>query len=444
MALSRVIRTGDGTTVQFVVDFALGYISEDDVTCRVGDEEDGGGNPVYRTITWIDPTTAQISGAAPGNGVDVVFDRTIEKETKLVNFSDGDVLDELNLDIAFSQILMAVHETLDGRFEALSADLGMGGFKVVNMGDPTVAQDAATKAYVDANNSSTEAAAAAASAASAADSASAAASSSSAAATSASNASASASNALASENLAQQWASEAEDVVVSGGMFSAFHWAQKAEEFAAAIGDASTISFDNSGTGVAADNVQDALVELDAELSTAYTDIATNATDITALDAKVNWTQASVISFASGTSKSLTGIPSGVNEVDLFCFGLLLSGNDSHAIQLGIEAGLVSDGYVGDTAVMHSSTTTIVTSTSHFGLYSGGTSRPASGLIRLRRSRDDGHKWSIDGVLYLSSTRMVLVGGQVDIGGPLTQLGFSIVGGGANTYAGGTIEPRYR
>lgn len=192
MALSRVIRTGDGTTVQFVIDFALGYISEDDVTCRVGDEADGSGDPVYRTITFLSDTLVEISGAAPGDGVQVVFDRTVEKESKLVNFSDGDILDEDNLDTAFDQILMAVHEVLDGRFTALNDDLDMGGFRLVNAGDPVDPQDAATKAYVDANNSSTQAAAAAASAAAAATSANTASSEASDAAAAAADAAASA------------------------------------------------------------------------------------------------------------------------------------------------------------------------------------------------------------------------------------------------------------
>jgi len=46
--------------------------------------------------------------------------------------------------------------------------------------------------------------------------------------TAATNAAASETNAAASEALAEDWANEAEDVEVTGGLFSAFHWAQKA------------------------------------------------------------------------------------------------------------------------------------------------------------------------------------------------------------------------
>jgi hypothetical protein len=148
-ALSRVIKTGNGVTNQFVVDFALGYLKPADVTCRVGNEADGGGNPIYRTITFLSETLMQISGTAPGNGVQVLFERTVEKEDTLVHFSNGDVMDEANLDLSFKQILMVVHEVLDGRFGAFDSDLDMGGFRIANLGDPEDDSDAATKFYVD-------------------------------------------------------------------------------------------------------------------------------------------------------------------------------------------------------------------------------------------------------------------------------------------------------
>lgn len=53
--------------------------------------------------------------------------------------------------------------------------------------------------------------------------------------TSAAAAETSASNALSSQNLAQAWATNPEDVVVQSGLYSAYHWAQKAEETAASV-----------------------------------------------------------------------------------------------------------------------------------------------------------------------------------------------------------------
>lgn len=52
--------------------------------------------------------------------------------------------------------------------------------------------------------------------------------------TSAGNAATSETNAGASATLAGKWANEAEDVVVSGGLYSAYHWAQKASDIVTA------------------------------------------------------------------------------------------------------------------------------------------------------------------------------------------------------------------
>lgn len=164
MAYSRVVAEGDGSTTQFAVNFAMDYLQEADVTCRVGTEADGGGNPIYRAITFLSTNLIQVGGAVPGDGVQIVFERTIDKDTLLVNFSNGDQMDEDNLDIAQKQAMMAVHEVLDGRFSVLTQDLDFGGFTAVNLGEPSDPTDAATKEYVDNTAGAAAAAAAQASA----------------------------------------------------------------------------------------------------------------------------------------------------------------------------------------------------------------------------------------------------------------------------------------
>lgn len=385
MALSRIVLKGTGSTNTFNVAFTLGWLNESDVTCQVAGEVDGSGNPIYRTITFVTPTQLVISGAPPGNDVDVIFTRTVPRDELLVNFNDEDIMNEENLQLMQKQMIMLVHEVLDGRFERFDADVDMGGFQFVNLRTPDAdeldsaatvefvnerladnqavataaaasasaaaasasaasgSQTAAAASQVAAANSSFTASTAAASAsasASAADtsadaaaasataadtsadasaaSATAAAGSASAAAGSASAASASqtaaagsatassgsasaastsagnaassataaagsattasghattagthagtattqATNATNSATLAQKWANEAEDVVVSGGLYSAYHWAQKAADFAS--GNALSISFTPYGN-IAAINVQAAIQELDDE-----------------------------------------------------------------------------------------------------------------------------------------------------------------------------------
>ena len=149
MSYSRVTKIGDGATNQFAVNFALGYLNESDVTARVADEVDGLGEPAYRTITFLSENLLQISGTVPALGEEVVFERTVDKEALNVNFSNGDVLEEVNLDIAQKQAAMAVHEVLDGRFSAFAQDVSAGGFRITDLGPPVDITDATNKEYVD-------------------------------------------------------------------------------------------------------------------------------------------------------------------------------------------------------------------------------------------------------------------------------------------------------
>ena len=113
MALATKTFLGDGVTTQYSVVFPLGQIEHNDVTCRVGTEVDGGGDPVYRTITFLSETLMQHSGAPAGVGVPVVFQRKVPVTTLEVNFLDGDAITQKNLDIAQKQPIMLIHEIMD-------------------------------------------------------------------------------------------------------------------------------------------------------------------------------------------------------------------------------------------------------------------------------------------------------------------------------------------
>lgn len=148
MALSRVTIPGDGVTTVFPVSFALGVINENDVTARVGDEVNGIGQPVYRTITFNSPELLQISGPPAGDGVPVVFERTIVLDELLVDYVDGDIINDDNLNTAQKQALMLIHELKDGRFSTLSRNLDMGQNRIINLADPVDDQDATNKRWV--------------------------------------------------------------------------------------------------------------------------------------------------------------------------------------------------------------------------------------------------------------------------------------------------------
>lgn len=127
MALSEVIIPSDGVTTLLTVDFALGYIDVTHITCRAGEEVDGGGDPVYRTFTFISTTLVQVDGAAPPIGQTWQFKRTIPKDELIVNWEDGDAITAENLDTAQKQSIMMTHEALDDVATAIKTADGSDG-----------------------------------------------------------------------------------------------------------------------------------------------------------------------------------------------------------------------------------------------------------------------------------------------------------------------------
>lgn len=151
MAHSYFKYKGDGSTKTFAIPFILGFFKPEDISVRVGDEVDGLGQPVYRTWTFLPGNQGmiQIDGAVPGVGVDVVIKRTVSKTQLIHDFQKGEPLDELSLDESHKQLMMAIHELMDGRniqfLEGLNVlgDINMNGHYIRNLStdreDPTSA-----------------------------------------------------------------------------------------------------------------------------------------------------------------------------------------------------------------------------------------------------------------------------------------------------------------
>ena len=166
MAYSRINYVGNGSQTQFAINFPLGFLTRSDVTCYVIGEVDGLGNQVYRTLTWINDGLVQVSGTAPDVDATVVFERTVDKETLIHDYSDGSAIIEENLDQSNKQNIMLMHEVLDGRFGVLADDIDMGQHTVKNLVDPVDDQDAVNlRFFMDNNASENKLAAAAAQAA---------------------------------------------------------------------------------------------------------------------------------------------------------------------------------------------------------------------------------------------------------------------------------------
>lgn len=149
MALSVIVYPGDGVRTQFNIPFALGYIKESDVTARVDGEVDGAGNQVYRTLVFLSPEIVEVQGPAVPVGTNIIFERTVVQDELIVDYEDGDVINEDNMNTSQKQMIMLVHQVLDGRFAQFQSGFDMGGFVITGLGAPTNPGDAANKGYVD-------------------------------------------------------------------------------------------------------------------------------------------------------------------------------------------------------------------------------------------------------------------------------------------------------
>lgn len=196
MGYSRVEYPYTGGPQDFVFAPSLGILDLNDVQAYVVGEVDGLGEQVFRAHTWPAEDTLRITAplTAPCT---VVVQRTVAKDVLEIDFKQPGAVTRNTLARGFKQVMMNIHELLDGRLDSFTGAL----FDlVVGIKDQALAaRDAAFGARDDA-----EAAAASTAGVVAAASASA-----SAAATSETNAANSASTATAQAGIATIKASEA-------------------------------------------------------------------------------------------------------------------------------------------------------------------------------------------------------------------------------------------
>lgn len=109
--------TGDGSRTSWDINFADGYISKDHVKAYVNPAE---GVFTTQTLVWIGPNTVSITPAVE-NGVPLTIYRDTPKDAPVVDFTDGAIVNEINLDALAKQAVFAAAETVD-RFTVTAGD----------------------------------------------------------------------------------------------------------------------------------------------------------------------------------------------------------------------------------------------------------------------------------------------------------------------------------
>ena len=108
MALSYNQYTANGSTTQF--DLTFNYIEQSHVKVYIDNVQDN-------SFTWVNASRIQTS-STPSTGAIIKIDRDTPTTSRLVDFQDGSVLSETDLDKSANQNFYVAQEIVD-----LSSDL---------------------------------------------------------------------------------------------------------------------------------------------------------------------------------------------------------------------------------------------------------------------------------------------------------------------------------
>ena len=143
MPLSSVLYTANGSTTQFDITFS--YIDTTHIKVFIDNVED-------TSFTFVNTSRIQTS-STPSNGAVVKIERQTPDTARLVDFQDGSVLTETDLDKSANQNFFIAQETVDEVADKLGkANDGIfdaGSTRIKNVANPTADQDAVTKNFLE-------------------------------------------------------------------------------------------------------------------------------------------------------------------------------------------------------------------------------------------------------------------------------------------------------
>lgn len=135
---SAIQYTGDGVQTDFAVSFP--FISQSHVEVSVA----GVSTPI---ASWPTASTLRMA-VAPANGATVLVRRNSSRAARIVDFIDNSTITAEVLDKQADQLLFVAQEALDQQATASYFGTDANGTRVVNVADPLVDTDAATKGWV--------------------------------------------------------------------------------------------------------------------------------------------------------------------------------------------------------------------------------------------------------------------------------------------------------
>ena len=145
MANSFVRYTGNGSTSSYAVPFS--YRAQADVTITI----DGVATTAF---TWDGAGTNITFTSPPANLSSIEIRRTTSQSSRLIDYADGSVLKENDLDTDSTQAFMMGQEAIDDAADKIKLDntdfqWDAQSKRLKNVADPTGAQDVATKNYIE-------------------------------------------------------------------------------------------------------------------------------------------------------------------------------------------------------------------------------------------------------------------------------------------------------